>query len=48
VKELSGAPMPYHLMRGGQDLRVFCFKTAEGALAFAERFRGERLAPPGC
>jgi hypothetical protein len=48
VKELAGAPMPYHLKRGGQDLRVFCFKTAEEALAFAERFGGELLALPRC
>lgn len=47
VKELGGAPMPYHLVRDGRDYRVFCFKTAEDAQAFADRFGGERLPSAG-
>lgn len=43
VKELAGAPMAYHLKRGDSDLRVFCFKTAEAAQAFRDRFDGELL-----
>jgi hypothetical protein len=43
AKDLGGTLSPYHLSRGGRDLRVFCFPTAEAAQAFAERFGGEVL-----
>ena len=43
AKDLGGALSPYHLSRGGRDLRVFCFATAEAAQAFHERFGGEVL-----
>jgi hypothetical protein len=44
AKDLAGALSPYHLSRGGRDLRVFCFATAEAARAFHERFGGEVLS----
>jgi hypothetical protein len=45
---LSAAALTYHLRRGDDDHRVvFCFKTAEDAQTFAERFGGERLGPAG-
>ena len=43
AKDLGGTLSPYHLSRGGRDLRVFCFPTAEAAQAFAEQFGGEVL-----
>jgi hypothetical protein len=43
AKDLWAGPMPYHLTRAGAEMLVFCFKTAEGARAFAERFGGEVL-----
>jgi hypothetical protein len=43
AKDLGGTLSPYHLSRGGRDLRVFCFPTAEAAQTFAERFGGEVL-----
>jgi hypothetical protein len=47
AKVLGGALSPYHLIRGGQDLRVFCFVTAEAARAFHERFGGDMRPAAG-
>ena len=41
--QLTGIAEPYHLLRGGRDLRVFCFAVAEAAQAFHSRLGGELL-----
>jgi hypothetical protein len=47
AKTLSVAPLTYLIRRAdAAAFVVFCFKTAEDAQIFAERFGGEMLASP--
>jgi len=41
---LSVAPLQDHIWRNDRLYFAFCFKTAEDAQTFAERFGGEMLA----
>jgi hypothetical protein len=43
ANDLGGALPPYDLTRGGRDLRVFRFASAEAAQAFHAQFGGEVL-----
>jgi hypothetical protein len=43
AKELGGAPYPLSDFHDDRHFTVFCFRTAEAAKAFHDRFGGELL-----